>query len=409
MLLLFFNSALANEFDYRFSYDGFFSFESYQHEDSIINPYNEILQLPDYKLIFDQRPDLKLLINDGKIIIRPYLSYTQQKYKTTLTNKNETQTETKVNLSDFFYEQILNQKMFFTIGLQSYSWGPAELLNPSNPFFHFSSEQRSFGFKEKGQILARINWNTTKEHSFVAIVEPLSNLEKNWIYKEEFKEQFVFKFEKEFKNSRHLFGLVAGVPNDADYFIGQYGQYEFFDGATIYFDSKQSKNKIYIKPELINQLYRLNKVKADVDLSQLTIFGLRYEDSFDIRLEYVYNSLGYSESEFNDAIISMRQISIYQSDNLKSYQNTGLELISKNYLYFSVRKSDFLQFKDLNFFIRSLNSIMDYSAVDQIELDKTFGDHTTVFGQIAIFRGNADSEFKLANDYKGTFGLKVSY
>ena len=45
----------------------------------------------------------------------------------------------------------MNPKLSFTAGLQTYQWGPAELINPSNPFYHFQSQQGTFGFKSKGK------------------------------------------------------------------------------------------------------------------------------------------------------------------------------------------------------------------------------------------------------------------
>jgi len=137
--------------------------------------------------------------------------------------------------------------------------------------------------------------------------------------------------------------------------------------------------------------------------------GARFEGDFDLRFEYIYNSLGFDQNEFANVIAAIKQTSVFLSENLKAFQNSGLELLTQHYLYISLRKSDFLAFKEFNLYLRTLNSITDHSAVDQIEFDKGVGDYLITYAQLAAYRGANDTEFKLSDNYKGTIGFKLAY
>lgn len=398
----------AFDFSYKLGYEGYFLFVSAQHPDTGINLGNEILKTPDYQLISEQRLDFKFNINDAKIILRPFWNYNRQKIKTNITQQNYTNEKNKVDFYDLFFEQIVNSKLSFTLGLQTYQWGPAELINPSNPFYHFQSQQGTFGFKSKGKSIARFNLDLTSGFNYVVMYEPVSNQEANWIYNQDFKPQHAMKIEKQFDNTRNMLGLVWSHSDSNRESIGEYAQYEFYDGYTIYIDGVQNKNVDYYRPEYVNGFYKMSFQREQSWSSLLTV-GARFESDFDLRLEYIYNSLGFDQDEFAKVVTAIQQTSVFLSENLKAFQNNGLELLTQHYAYLSLRKSDFLSFKEFNLYLRTFNSLTDHSAVDQIEIDKGAGDYLVAYAQISAYRGSSDTEFKLSDNYKGTVGFKLAY
>lgn len=402
-------SAFSQNVEFGFSYEAYLFGEQRDYADSIINLGNEVLNLPEASVFLDQRGEFKWLINDAKIIFRPRLVSYQQNYKTETTLKNESKSDTDVNLTDAFYEQYLTDRIFTTIGLQVYQWGPAEILNPSNPFFHFNTDQRSLVYKEKGKALLRLNWNAKSDYNFVFMVEPVSNNEVHWIAEEKFKPQFAGKFETAWTGTRNFFGVALGIPDNADFFVGEYFQYEFIEGVSIYADAKHSANNLFYEPQTEGIFQRMLPSDQDGVMSTLAVAGLRYEDEFDARLEYIYNSAGYDQEKFDRALLASSQLSPYLVDNIKRFQKSGLELLSQNYIYFSLRKTDPFEIKDLSLFFRSLTSLMDNSGVEQFEFDKSVLDWMNVFGQYSAFRGSQDSEFKLLDDWKASIGLKAIY
>lgn len=407
--LLFPAAALSQTGEFTFSYEAYLYGEQRDYADSVINLGNEVLTIPETSVFLDQRAELKWLINDAKIILRPRLVSYQQHYKTEVTLKNESNSDTDINLTDAFYEQYITDRVFTTIGLQVYQWGPAEILNPSNPFFHFSTDQRSLVYKEKGKALLRLNWSAKSDYNFVFMVEPVSNNEAHWIAEEKFKPQFAGKFETAWSGTRNFFGVALGIPDNADFFAGEYFQYEFSEGVSLYADAKHSVNNLFYEPQTQGAFQRMLPSKQDGATSTLAVAGFRYEDTFDARLEYIYNSAGYDQKTFDQALLAASQLSPYLVENIKRFQKSGLELLSQNYIYFSLRKTDPFEIKDLSLFFRSLTSLMDNSGVEQFEFDKSLLDWMSVFGQYAAFRGEQDSEFKLLDDWKASIGVKAIY
>lgn len=401
--------ANAQTSEFAFSYEAYLFGEQRHYADSVLNQGNEVFNIPEASGVLDQRAELKWSINDAKIILRPRIVSYQQSYKTELTLKEESQSDTNFNLTDAFYEQYITDRVFTTVGLQVYQWGPAEILNPSNPFFHFNTNQRSLVYKEKGKALLRLNWNAKSDDSFVFMIEPVSNNETHWIAEEKFKPQFAGKFDTSWTGTRNFLGFAIGIPDNADFFIGEYFQYEFTEGFSIYADAKHSVNAFFYAPEADGPFQRMLPSPEDGEISTLMVSGLRYEDTFDARLEYVYNSAGYDQKTFDKALIASSQLSPYLVQNLTRFQLSGLELLSQNYLYFSFRKTDPFEIRDLSLFFRSLTSLMDNSGVEQFEFDKSVLDWMNVFGQYSAFRGEQDSEFKLIDDWKASIGVKAIY
>ncbi len=401
--------ASAQNFEFAFSYEAYLFGEQRDYADSVLNLGNEVLKVPETAGFLDQRAEFKWLINDAKIIFRPRIVSYQQNYKTEQTLKEETQSDADINLTDAFYEQYITDRIFTTVGLQVYQWGPAEVLNPSNPFFHFNTNQRSIVYKEKGKALVRLNWNAKADNNFVFMVEPVANNETHWIAEEKFKPQVAAKFEMAWTGTRNFLGFVAGIPDNADFFIGEYFQYEFIEGFSIYADAKHSVNAFFYEPQTQGLFQRMLPRNQDGSVSTLAVGGLRYEDTFDARLEYIYNSAGYDQMTFDSALIGNSQISPFLIENIKRFQLSGLELLSQNYVYFSVRKTDPFGIKDLSLFFRSLTSLMDSSGVEQFEFDKSVLDWANIFGQYSVYRGEQDSEFKLVDDWKASIGAKFIY
>lgn len=399
----------AQNAEFAFSYEAYLFGEQRDYADSVLNLGNEVLTIPESSVFLDQRAEFKWLINDAKIILRPRIVSTQQRYKTETTLKDESTSETDINLTDAFYEQYITDRIFTTVGLQVYQWGPAEILNPSNPFFHFNTDQRSLVYKEKGKALLRLNWNAKADYNLVFMVEPVSNNEPYWITEKKFKPQVAGKFETAWTGTRNFLGLAFGIPDNADFFAGEYFQYEFTEGVSVYADAKHSVNQFFYEPQVSGVFQRMTPSDQDGVLSTLAVAGLRYEDEFDARLEYIYNSAGYDQKMFDQALVATSQLSPYLVDNIKRFQKSGLELVSQNYLYFSLRKTDPFAFKDLSVFFRSLTSLMDGSGVEQFEFDKSVLDWMNVFGQYSAFRGEQDTEFKLLDDWKVSFGVKAIY
>ncbi len=377
------------------------------------NPNNLVFSVPTYENILDTRLDLTWFINDAKVIARPRWTATQKtiEQNSLITNEETSKSSTlgKIDLTDFFWEQTWSRRWKSTMGLQVYQWGPSEIYNSTNPFFDFQKEQQTFLFKEKGKNLLRFNFSPNQENSWIFIAEPVSNNEHYPFFDRAFKPQWIFKFEKSKRRTRNYWGLLAGQEHQGNTMLGQYGQFEFKPGHSIFMDIKESQSYSFYRPE--------QKASGAVDFSldgensgrwsTLGSIGYRYEGDIDLRLEYLYNSLGYKSSDWSLVRESLTQFTNPEYvNNLMKFKESGLKIYSEKYLYFSIRVSNPFKTEDLNAFLRTFYSLSDSSGLAETEFDTAMGDYFTLFASYSYNYGKENSEFLLQNKWRFQIGLK---
>lgn len=393
------------------TFESFLFAEKLKVAEASPNPGNAVLQAPHTIHTLDNRLNFKWLINDAKIIARPRWTLTQTTAKNDLTGEEKTNASGKLDITDAFYEQILNRKTSSTIGLQVYQWGPGELFNPSNPFFRFNNQQQSFTFKEKGKVLARLNYSFDMERSLILITEPISNNETYWMEEKEFKPQIAVKYERNWKNTRNYYGLIGGMESQSNPFIGEYAHYEFKPGYSIYLDAKHGYElaRYTPKPNALGSYDMELEGEKSKEWSHIGLAGFRYEGDVDFRIEYLYNSAGYTKADFDAAVASASNfMSANYVRNARRFLYSGLNLMTQHYLYLSLRVSEPWKVKDFNFYLRTLNAIQDSSGLIQAEMDKAIGDSFVGFVSYTSFTGKENSEFRLLDQWRLLWGLKYT-
>lgn len=381
---------------------------------STLNPGNQILQRPRTTLISEVRADFKIMINKKWFFIaRPQWVLTHQQIYTESPDSKKTELFGKLDLSDFFTDYQINESLNVAIGLQNYQWGPAELLSPSNPIFHFQSQQKSFLHKEKGKVLAKLNWDPSQDWNLLLLNEFLSNNEPEFIADEDFKNKSLFRIENKLSNPFNYWGLTIGTEQNQDLFVGAYGNWTFYETLSFYVDSKHRKGRYHYRPEQnFLGLYDLTLAPREKEsIFNLSVLGLRYEEDIDLRLEYVNNQIGFNKSELKNAITSASTLSPNLVQNLKRFQNTGLEFLGQNYLYISLRKNNVLKFmfKDLIFSTRYLHSMQDSSGVLQMVFEKPIFVSATGYLESQLSLGEDAKEFTLADRSRVALGFQFPF
>lgn len=395
----------TNELDWRF--ESFLSFGKHQNNDSTLNPSNAVFQNPSSENLLDARADFKWLINDAKVIARPRWTLTQKTIEVQDMPK-KTSTLGKADMTDLFWEQPWTRRWSTTLGLQVFQWGPSEIFNASNPFFRFQKDQQTYTFKEKGHVLARVNYSANQENSWIFISEPVSNNERFYMYEKSFVPQWMLKYEKSKRKSRNYAGLLGGQEHLGNSFIGEYGQWEVRTGHSLVFDFKHSRSHSTYRPELLDSGYINFNLVENLGWSHIGTIGYRYEGDFDFRFEYLYNSLGYSKEEWTLVKTSLTDFTnpLYEQ-NILRFNSSGLQLNSQNYLYTSVRITNPFSKDGLNIYFRNFYGFMDSSGSFQTESDMGVGDRLTFFGTYTQNYGKLDSEFTLRDRWSFQFGLKL--
>jgi hypothetical protein len=401
--LFFINTSFA---EIRYSLDAYFFAQKNQLSDSSINPLNAVFKNPNLEINADLRGELKWKNGNQLGVLRPRLLSSSKNIE--LAGVVNQESKSQLDLTDAFYEHYWSNEFSTTIGLQVYQWGPAEFINASNPLYHFNSRQKSLVYKEKGQILFRANFSADKENSFVLMAQPVSNNEPEWIEEDKYSAKAIIKYEKSWSETPNYLGLVAGMEEKSNPFIGEYFNYSPVEGFSIYADLKHPQNRINFTPEFNGTTYNLifaNQIKNQ--WPTLGVFGARWEDSYDMRLEYIYNGMGNTKDELKNSITSAtNRLNPNYVQNLKRFLKPGLEVLGRNYLYFSYRINEPFKFKEFNFYTRYIRSLQDDSSQIQLEFDRALFESYLFFSNLSFANGAPDTEFKLINDWQAIVGFK---
>jgi len=372
--------------------------------DASVNPGNQIFLLPSELLTADLRAEAKWRGEKNQIIIRP--RYRAERSRTETSGLSSEKSESDWNITDAFWESQLNENVSLTAGLQVYQWGPAELLNPSNPLFHFNSRQRSFGYKEKGKVLLRGNYTLGKLDNFVFLIEPVSNNEPGWV-EGDFTPKALIKYEHQSEETASHIGVVIGQDEKEKKFFGSYFNWQFSEASSLYADAKTTEEEIGYKAIQAGPFYNLVAPADQKEWPVLAVTGLRWEGDFDIRGEYIYNSAGFTEEEWHSVLNSLANpLNPEYANNFRNFQKSGLELPGKHYCYVSFRVNEPFDYSDLNIYLRDLYSLQDYSSQIQFEFDKAIGDAWVMFGSASAAIGRNEAEFKLLNKWQALIGVK---
>ncbi len=404
--LIFFLFTSVGFAEVRYSFDSFLYAQKNQVADSSINPANQILRTPSSEYHLELRGELKWRSNEQQAVIRPrFIGY---QYNIDQNNLTEVDTKGVVDLTDAFYEKFWTQKIFTTVGLQVYQWGPTEFINASNPLYHFNSRQKSSIYKEKGQVLLRLNFSPSKDSSYVFIVQPVSNNDAEWIAEDTFSTKAIIKYEKTFEKPENYFGFVLGTEEKSNFFLGEYFNFSPFEGFSIYADAKHAQNRLNYIPEIsTNSVNLIPETNPDGRWPMLGVFGLRWEDIYDVRLEYIYNGMGLTKNDLGLAVASVSNFTnpLY-ARNLSRFLHPGLELLGQNYLYASYRVNEPFKFKELNIYLRFIQSLQDETSQVQFEFDKSLFESFMIFSNVSYMNGSAEGEFRLVNDWQALVGVK---
>lgn len=402
-LLIFFMTLRASA-ETTYLFENYFFYSNNILAETVLNPDNRLLQMPSQVLAADLRAELKWRGEQNQVVVRP--RYQAEKNVIISAGLTAEENESDWDLTDAFWETQVKENFSLTTGLQVYQWGPAELMNPSNPLFHFNSRQKSFGYKEKGKVLVRGNYTFGRFDNFVLIAEPVSNNESPWA-EGEFVPKALLKYEHQSEESASQIGAVAGQEEKNKRYLGSYFSWQVSEAFSIYADAKTTEKEIGFRPEQTGIFWNLVTPASQRDWPVLAVSGLRWEGDFDVRAEYLYNSAGFTEEEWAAVLSAVANpLNPNYLSNIVRFQNLGLELPGKQYLYFSYRVNEPFENKDLNIYLRDLYSLQDYSSQIQFEFDKAISDAVMMFGNVTATAGRKEAEFRLLNTWQMLLGVK---
>lgn len=326
--------------EFRFSGDILAYSTSYQNnpQENLYNPGNQVFKWPSNTLGADASLDMRLLISDFQFVLRPRWQYSQSEIQLQNPTSSVKIDENKLSLLET-YADWRSGNLSLNAGMQKYSWGPAEIMNPSNFIFHFEKDENGQTYRPKGRTLIRANWQASSSSNLILISEVAGNGEPSWLYNHDFQMAGLAKYELvSTDNSLNYLGLIAGKSQESSQDLGAYFNLSWNNGISIYAETRSASEAMTYRPDSSTPT-RLTLQKSK-SATAISVVGLRWETELDIRLEYLSNGFGYSEREVSQVLSSLSVINPYFADNLKKFSASGLELPLQDYLYLSLRKDE---------------------------------------------------------------------
>jgi hypothetical protein len=380
---------------------------SEQNQASVMDPTGRRLDNPKARFQSDFRLNTKYTWGNGtRLVFRPRFLGDVNQYDYVNPDEIKYTTAGDASVPEAFLEGDPTKRLTLAAGLQNYQWGPAEFISPTNPFYHFRRDQRSYTYREDGRFLLRANWSPNERWSVIAIAEPMNNGQSFWIYEQKFKPKGILKIERRGKNALNYAGVDAGTIDDTIPFFGEYFNAEVLPGFSIYLDARHSQGSAQYMPDISSDLlYDMVYVRNDHTWNSLTVGGLRWESSVDFRLEYIYNSYGMTKDDMLAAFQSALPQHPRGNENLQRILGSGRELLGQHYGYASLRMPD-LFIQNNNVALRYIQSLMDQSSTAQIAWDIAIGDAWTFFAEANYSFGDSTQEFSALERASGQIGLK---
>lgn len=337
LLLIFSFSARA---EFIFSSESYLSDQEIRPAESVMNSNNRLLLNPNRISELDLRFDFKYVSDSTKFVLRPRWLGTYQEVTYTDTNQTSNSSLGKIDLTDAFAEWSANSAFQTTAGLIVDGWGSAEFVNPTNPFFHMNSQSKNFFFKEKGKVLAKLNWNPSGRSTLSVVAEPISNQESSWRYGTNFSPSALIRTETQSEDSSTIIGLMAGSDSFNSSIFGEYFLFSDHEtGFSGYFEGRHTQNSSRFYPVSKSGFVSLDLTQQQ-SFNTYSVLGFRYEGRADTRVEWISYELGYSESEWKQVYQGVTQLSPYLVENLKKFQAPGMEFLTKNWISISIRIPD---------------------------------------------------------------------
>jgi len=380
--------------------------------DSTPNPSNRVLGIPDVESTLDLRGEYKLTSAQDKFVVRPRFTATYD--KVTLQNPTESQNlhDTKLDLTDLYAQRVFSDEFQLTAGLFVDGWGPAEFVNPTNPFFHMNLHNKDFYFLQKGEVLVKGVWNPNSTTSIIAMVEPFSNNTAEYRDGETFTAKWVLRAEYQSENSVETYAFLVGQEEDEAKFFGEYVQLRSDStGLSAYLEARHTSAPMRFDLDGSGAL----KLTEDTGFQTYSVVGVRAEGTVDARLEWIYYQLGYTEAEWKGLLTTVTTASASQPANLAAFYRPGLDFTARNWLSLSIRKADLGPRGDWQWTNRFLTTTGDSvfhspkSSIVQSDLEVPAFSAWTFYGSLQFRFGDQDSRLLLDRKFSGFVGARWAY
>jgi hypothetical protein len=367
------------------------------------NPDNLVVRQPHDGLVSDLRPNLKVVSNSLQLIARPRITYTIDRAEIG-DDLEPYRAHSDTGWSEAFAQWTLSEAVTLAYGKQSYQWGAAESLSPSNRMFHETVQARNELYDVRGKNVARVNLSLGKRLSAVLMSETEEDPDAPvFRAEEEFQTTSLAKLEVNWNNGADYFGVVGGAREHGAPWVGEYVSWTlpFWDAVAVYADASHQRGSDAWYPVQTGPVVTFDQARKDEDkVETIAVGGAKYdfENGNTIRVEYVLNEPGWTKDErqlSNHAFYSLapEQLAV-REQNLPRALNPGLELPGRRYAFLSLRLPSVFSIQDLTAYARALQALSDRTTSAYGSVEYAVGDAGAVLLSAAATNGEKAGELR---------------
>jgi hypothetical protein len=382
--------------------------------DTEVNPRNAVLRIPQASAQSELRPDLRVERGaELQVVARPRLLLEAAKTKVGGAWQPVTR-DAKVSWLDLYGAWRVNDRLTVAYGRQSFQWGPAELLSPSNRIFHETGFARDPLYVVHGKTLVRVNLSAGQSFSAIVLVETEDDGEEPFRAGAEFEQKAAVKLEWTAESGRGYLGVTGGGGEVGRGYFGEYAAVQLTDGWSLYADAVHTAgSEAWVPVErpgagvAFEQPGRLRGLRA------LAVGGTRYTfaDGTDFRIEYVFDEAGWDRTRFR---LANRAAAAFpptadQAARVGAWQRPGFELLGRQLGYVSMTFTELPPRKRTKVQLRGMQSLDDGSSAVFLTVSHDATDSTVVFVSATGTEGRTDTALARAVHGSAVAGVVVNW
>jgi hypothetical protein len=374
-----------------------------------LNPDNRILETPRYVSEVEGRLDLFVDFERLSLSAKPRARWTRDQWEDG-PRSGESDTDTDTELIEGLARLRLFDSLFFSYGRENLQWGPAQLVNPSNPFF--DENGRANPIREiPGMDFVRAVWlpNFNWTISWITNTGRGENdlLTRDWHPSHALKVEYV--------GYEASGGAMIHGGADFETTLRGYGQWTVNDALLLYGEASVSSGTDVSYPtEGPPPLgLTLESTKSDdADLFLFTVLGGAYtlEIGPTLSFEYVYNGEGYNDQEAEKFFDLFHGVGDLVDRGLASAGTgdltTGLRLLRRHYAFFQYLQTEIAD--RFNVILRWTQNLEDQSGLGTGFGEWNLSDRWKLFAFGACGTGGNRDEFGSLIRYLGVLGIELS-
>ena len=409
-------SSIAREimdgFDFTFRTLGYGTGASPSNSD--VNPGN-VLQIPNYTLNLDLRPDFFLDFRRLNLMFKPRLNV-RWRYWEEGPKAGDSGTNDDWFVNEWLVRLMLMDGLFASYGRENLQWGPSWMVSPSNPFFR-DNGQANPKAEVRGMDFGRLIWTATPSWTASLIANTGKGLQE---FLGEFESTYALKLD--YTSFKKYASLIVSHREEESLRVGGFAGWTVSDAFLLYGEGSMFKGRYYFEPnqDFPAQLEVSDDwTKNDDSLEGILLVGGSYtfEIGSTMTLEYVYNSPGFNDQEAQQFFdLANKASDRYDKEPIKydSLFNSlddppsyNIKLFRKNYIMLQYIHA---QIRDvLNVIFRYTYNIDDGSSQLLPIVEYYVGDHAQLFLIGSQAFGSENSEFKALVDRSFMLGIEYTF